>query len=82
MLKRTPQLGLLIAAVMSLLTIAIFEDPERPFTLCQGVLLYFIAFFPSTGIAMLFDPISKKAKVDYAKVNFYEESIKETTKED
>ncbi len=71
MLKRTPILALVIAGIMSLLIIEIFGVDERPFTTGQTVLLYFISFFPSMGIAMLFDPYPALVKQRYLKINFY-----------
>lgn len=71
MLKRTPLLALLITGILSILVILIFEKDARPFTSAQSILLYFIAFFPSMGIAMLFDPYSGQIKKMYNKINFY-----------
>jgi amino acid transporter len=71
MLKRTPILALIITAIMSILIILIFEQDDRPFTLWQSLLLYFVAFFPSMGIAMLFDPYPALVKKRYSKINFY-----------
>jgi len=71
MLKRTPILALIITAIMSVLIILIFEQDDRPFTLWQSLLLYFVAFFPSMGIAMLFDPYPALVKKRYSKINFY-----------
>jgi len=71
MLKRTPVLALIIAAVMSILVILIFGEDDRPFTMYQSLLLYFVSFFPSMGIAMLFDPHSSQVKAFYSKINFY-----------
>jgi len=71
MLKRTPILALIIAAVMSILVILIFGEDGRPFTMRQSLLLYFVSFFPSMGIAMLFDPYSGQVKAFYSKINFY-----------
>jgi hypothetical protein len=79
MLKRTPILALIIAAIMSILVIIIFEKDDRPFTICQSLLMYFISFFPSMGIAMLFDPYSSQVKARYSKINFY---IEEENPED
>ena len=79
MLNRTPILALIIAAAMSILVILIFEKDDRPFTACQGLLLYFVSFFPSMGIAMLFDPYSAQIKAFYSKINFY---IEEENPED
>ena len=71
MLKRTPILALIISGIMSILVIIIFEQDSRPFTASQTLLLYFVSFFPSMGIAMLFDPYSGKIKNMYSKINFY-----------
>jgi hypothetical protein len=71
MLKRTPILALIITGILSILVILIFEKDARPFTSGQSILLYFIAFFPSMGIAMLFDPYSRQIKEMYSKINFY-----------
>ena len=74
MLKRTPALAVLFTAVISLLTIFLLEDPARPFTAGQGLLIYCIAFLPALGFAMLLDPNSREAKRRYLKINFYDQS--------
>lgn len=79
MLKRTPILALIIAAVISILIILIFQVDERPFKTWQAILLYFVAFFPSMGISMLFDPYPAQVKKRYSKINFY---IEEENPED
>lgn len=71
--KRTPVLALFFAGILSVLLILIFEKPERPFEIWQGLLLFFLCYFPGMGIALLFDPHAKKAKEEYLKINFYEE---------
>ncbi|MCL1833552.1 MAG: hypothetical protein FWG49_03525 [Leptospirales bacterium] len=76
MLKRTPILAIIIAAIISILIILIFGKDDRPFTICQGLLLCFISFFPSMGIAMLFDPYPAQVKARYNKINFYIEDEK------
>lgn len=76
MLKRTPILAFIIAAVMSIFIILIFEVKERPFTTWQVILLYFVSFFPSMGISMLFDPYPAQVKKRYSKINFYIEEEK------
>jgi len=43
------------------------------------VIFYFFSFFPSMGIAMLFDPFPNKIKEMYLKINFY---IQEENPED
>jgi len=73
MLVRTPILGLVIAAFMSILVMLIFEVPARPFSTGDAVLIYLVSFLPSLGIAMLFDPYSKAKKEEYLKINFYAE---------
>ena len=73
MLKRTPVLALVIAGVMSILIILIFEEPARPFTMGQGLLLYFLCYLTSMGVALLFDPNAKKAKEEFLKIKCYEE---------
>lgn len=79
MLKRTPLLAILIAGIMSFLIIFVFQDDNRPFTQCQTFMLYFFSFFPSMGIAMLFDPYPAMVKKRYLKINFY---IQEENPED
>ncbi len=71
--RRTPVLALYFAGIISILLVLIFEKPERPFELWQGLLLFFLCYFPAMGIALLFDPYAKKAKEEYLKINFYEE---------
>ena len=73
MLKRTPVYALLIAAIITIVTLKLLEVPERPFTGGETALLYFFSFLTSMGIAMLFDPNASKAKEDFLKINFYEE---------
>jgi hypothetical protein len=76
MLKRTPLLALVIAALMSILIIHFLQLEERPFRTWQVILLYFVSFFPSMGIAMLFDPYPAQVKKRYSKINFYIEDEK------
>lgn len=73
MLKRTPLLAFIISGMITALTIILLEDPARPFTTGNIILLYITAYLPALGVAMLFDPKPKKAKEDYLKINFYEE---------
>lgn len=79
MLKRTPLLAILFTGIMSVLIIIIFQDSTRPFTQLQAVMLFFLSFFPSMGIAMLFDPYPAMVKKRYLKINFY---IQEENPED
>jgi len=71
MLKRTPILALFFSGILSILVILLFEVDERPFTIAQSILLYFVSFFPAMGFAMLFDPYSGEIKKMYSKINFY-----------
>ncbi len=71
MLKRTPILALIFAAIMSALIIFIFQEETRPFTMAQMGMLYFFSFLPSLGFAMLLDPYPQKVKERYLKINFY-----------
>lgn len=73
MLKRTPALAILIAILITLATVKLFQIDARPFTKGEIVLLYIISLLPSLGFALLFDPASRKAKEEYLKINFYEE---------
>jgi amino acid transporter len=73
MKKGTPLRAIIIAGILSILIALLFEEPERPFTTLQAILLYLIALLPSTGIAMLFDPAPARAKEEFLKINFYEE---------
>ncbi|HOV08739.1 MAG TPA: hypothetical protein PK482_06460 [Spirochaetota bacterium] len=79
MLKRTPLLAFIIAGIMTLLIALLFQEEDRSFTTGQTVIFYFFSFFPSMGIAMLFDPFPKKIKEMYLKINFY---IQEENPED
>lgn len=74
MLKRTPSLAVIFATIMTLLTIFIFEDPTRPITSGQAILLFCISLFPSLGLAMLLDPNAAEAKRKYLKIYFYDQS--------
>ncbi len=71
--KQTPVLALFFAGIISIVVIMIFEKPNRPFEMWQGLLLFFLCYFPGMGIALLFDPNAKRAKEEYLKINFYEE---------
>jgi hypothetical protein len=73
MLKRTPLLALVLAGAIAVLVVILFEEPERPFTIFQAILLYCISLLPSIGIALLFDPAPAQAKEEFLKINFYEE---------
>ncbi len=73
MQKGTPLRAIIIAGILSILIALLFEEPERPFTTAQAILLYLIALLPSMGVAMLFDPASARAKEEFLKINFYEE---------
>lgn len=73
MLKRTPTLAVIFTALLTLLTIFIFEDPARPFTAGQAVLVFVIAFFPAMGFALLLDPNAAEAKRRYLKIYFYDQ---------
>ena len=73
MLKRTPLLAIIIAGLIDIVIIPIFEIPSRPFTIAQTILLYLITLLPSIGIAMLFDPNIKANSKELLKINFYEE---------
>jgi len=73
MLRRTPALAILIAGVISILIVFIFEIHSRPFTTGQGILLYLISLLPSLGISLLFDTISREESRKLYQINFYEE---------
>lgn len=66
-------LSLIIAAILTLLAVLVFEDPARPFVAWQILLLYFLCCFPAKGVVMLFDPRAKMAKAEFLKINFYED---------
>lgn len=71
--KRTPILALVFGAVIAVVVFLVFEDPARPFTPVQLVLLYLLSCLPGMGFAMLLDPLPREMKAKYLKVNFYEE---------
>ena len=71
--KETPIRAIIIAGIVSIILALLFEEPERPFTTGQAILLYLIALLPSMGIAMLFDPAPARAREEFLKINFYEE---------
>ena len=73
MLKRTPFLAILVAGIISIIIILIFEIPSRPFTITQTVLLYIISLLPSIGFAMLFDPNARENSKKFLNINFYED---------
>lgn len=75
MLRRTPILALLLGAAIAVAVTLLFEEPERPFTLGQRVVLFLVSIPPGLGIAMLFDPYPKKKKEEFLKINFYEEKV-------
>ncbi|MDY6970174.1 MAG: hypothetical protein SVR08_16180 [Spirochaetota bacterium] len=71
--KRTPILAIILAAIITVIIIQVFENPARPLTIGQSILLYLISLLPSLGILMLFDPAPQEARSSYLKINFYEE---------
>lgn len=73
MLPRTPLLGMLIAMVIAILIVLIFEIPTRPFSVRLAIWLYVLSLLPGLGIAMLFDPAPREARERLLKINFYEE---------
>ncbi len=73
MLKRTPLLAIIIAAIISVAVKYFFELPNRPFTTLQLILLYIISYTVALGIAMYFDPRVKETTKKLYKINFYEE---------
>lgn len=73
MLKRTPLIALVLAGILSIIIILIFEIPSRPFTIKDAVVLYFLSLFISLGIALLFDPIARETTQKLSKINFYED---------
>ena len=73
MQKETPLRAIIIAGIVSIILALLFEEPERPFTVGQTILLYLIALLPSIGIAMLFDPAPARAREEFLRINFYEE---------
>lgn len=73
MLKQTPFIAIIIAALITITIIILIEDPARPVTQIQTMLFYITSFLPSFGIALLFDPFSSKKRNEYLKINFYEE---------
>ncbi len=73
MLRRTLVAAIVLGGAIAFGVALLFQDPERPFTMGQQVLLYVVSFLPAMGIAMLFDPFPKQKKAEYLKINFYEE---------
>ena len=73
MLRRTWILAVLLGGAIAVLVKLLFEDPGRPFTPGQQVLLFVLSLLPGLGIAMLADPYPKRKKEEYLKINFYEE---------
>ena len=73
MLKQTPIIAIFTAALITIAIITFIEDPVRPFTIPQTILVYIASLLPSFGIALLFDPFSAKKRDKYLNINFYEE---------
>lgn len=73
MLKRTPILGLVLGSAIALVVALLLEQPGRPFTAGQRMLLFLISFLPAMGIAMLFDPFPRRKKAEYLEIDFYAE---------
>ena len=73
MRKRTIPLAVIIAGLIAIAVIKIFEIPSRPFTGADVVILYFISLATSFGIALFFDPIARETTKKLYQINFYEE---------
>ena len=73
--KRTPFIAIFMALGIFLGTLFIVQDPIRPFTTIQLILLYAFCYLPALGIAMLFDPAPQDAKQRFLKINFYEQKV-------
>ena len=73
MLRRTPFLGLLFGGLLALAVNVFFQDPGRPFTLSQEILLLAVSIPPGIGFALFLDPYSGKMKEEYLKMDFYKE---------
>lgn len=73
MLKRSFFLGIGLGGAFSALVVLLFQDPTRPFTIPQLLLLLLTASLPGFGFALFFDPYSKRKKEEYLQIDFYAE---------
>ena len=73
MVKRTPLLGFFFAAVLTGAVLLLVQEPERPFTLAQHLLLFGTSFLPGLGLALLLDPRARAARETYLAMDFYRE---------
>ncbi len=73
MLKRTPIIGVVLGGAIAVVVALFLEQPGRPFSAGQYVLLYLVSFLPGMGIAMLFDPFPRRKKTEYLEIDFYAE---------
>ena len=73
--KRTPFIAIFLALGILSCVVSFIEEPLRPFTTLQLVILYFFSYLPALGIAMLFDPAPQDAKKRFLKINFYEQKV-------
>ena len=72
-MKRSFFLGIGLGGLLALAVVLFIQDPARPFTLGQLLLLLLAASLPGFGIALFFDPYSKRKKEEYLKIDFYSE---------
>jgi hypothetical protein len=70
--KRTPILGAVFGAILAVSVVLVFEEPGRPFSILQLILVYATCCLPGLGLAMLMDPKPQQVKAEYMKINFYE----------
>ncbi len=73
MLKKTPIIALVIAVLLTLMIMYIFEMPSRPFTTGQTITLYIISLCVALGIVLFFDPKARETTKKLSEINFYEE---------
>ncbi len=72
--KWTPLLGLVLGALIAAGVVWLFEQPARPLTTAQLVLLFVLACLPGLGLAMLIDPKPRQVKKHYLQFDFYRDA--------
>lgn len=72
--KWTPLLGLVFGALIAAGVVWLFEQPARPLTTAQLVLLFGLSCLPGLGLAMLIDPQPRRVKKHYLQFDFYRDA--------
>ena len=62
MLKRSLILAIFIGLIIAFAVKYFVEEPLRPFSIRQMILLYVLSYIVALGIALLFDPKAAETK--------------------